>query len=175
MDAPLDEQYLSWIYEKVASVKLTSRSRTYWSLFRFLYTREFVWLVPNDDNRVEDGRELRYEFLDDAGITHVDKRWMDLGCSVLEMIFAVSRIAAFEDDRDPKQWFWEIIKNLGLERQTDIRFNESYTGDVVETLIWRNYEPSGRGGMFPLQGRGYPDQREVEIWYQLSAYLLERE
>lgn len=63
MDGPLDEQYLKWLYRQVASSKYRNPARTYWSLLRQLYTTEFVWTVPNDDNRVEDGRDLRYEFL----------------------------------------------------------------------------------------------------------------
>jgi hypothetical protein len=39
-------------------------------------------------------------------------------------------------------------------------------------VIWRTYDRRGHGGLFPLQ-RSNRDQRRVEIWYQLSEYLLQ--
>ena len=79
-----DDAYLGWLYSQVASVHLKNPSRTYWSLFRCLYTTEFVWFVPNDDNRVEDGRALRYQFIEETG-TEVDPEWLHLGCSMIDL------------------------------------------------------------------------------------------
>jgi len=62
MNEPLDDLYLTWLYSQIGSIKLKQPSRTYWSLFRQLYTKEFVWIIPNDDNRIEDGRDLRFKF-----------------------------------------------------------------------------------------------------------------
>ena len=46
--------------------------------------------------------------------------------------------------------------------------------EVLDAVIFRNYEYDGRGGLFPLR---YPDrdQRDEELWSQLNAYLLEQE
>ena len=38
--------------------------------------------------------------------------------------------------------------------------------------VERRYKRSGEGGLFPLKNAA-KDQRKVEIWYQLSSYLLE--
>lgn len=175
MDTPLDEQYLTWLYARIGSVRETRKSRTYWSLLRLLFCKEFVWLIPNDDNRVEDGRDLRYEFLDDAGLSgNVDPSWMGMGCSVLELLFGVAENLTFEADRSIRIWFWELMNNLGLSGFTDKEFDEERVTDIVDNLIWRTYNPDGRGGLFPLK---HPpaDQRNVEIWYQLCAYILERD
>lgn len=174
MDEPLDEQYLVWLYSKVASIRVTNPRRTYWALFRQLFTREFVWLVPNDDNRVEDGLDLRTEFLADKRISNPDDHWMTQGCSVLEMLIALSRRLSFEDGETDRNWFWHLLDNLGLGNQSDNKHDPEFTEEVVERLIWRNYEPNGQGGLFPLKG-ACPDQRNIEIWYQLCAYILERE
>lgn len=176
MNEPLDERYLIWLYQQIGSVKLKNRARTHWTLARALFTKEFVWLIPNDDNRLEDGRDLRWEFAADCEIT-VDPEWMGLGCSMLEMLIGLSRRFAFEIDREPRECFWRMIDNLGLAHLTDARTNEHTIEEIHEVLdrvIWRTYEPSGRGGLFPLR-HPESDQTLVEIWYQLSAYILERE
>lgn len=172
MDQPLDEQYLTWLYARIGSVRETRKTRTHWSLLKLLYTKEFVWLIPNDDNRVEDGRDLRYEFLDEMRLTHVDPNWMGMGCSVLEMIMGVAVAMAFEDDRTPHYWFWGLMNNLGLSGYNDKEFNADAVDDIVDNLIWRTYAADGTGGMFPLK-HSSQDQRYVEIWYQLQAYLIE--
>lgn len=175
MNEPLDELYLTWLYEHVAPVKLKTPSRTYWNLLRLLFKTEFVWWVPNDDNRVEDGRDLRDEFLADQGIDVEDEDWLDLGCSMLEMLIGLSRRLAFEAEGEPRIWFWEMIDNLGLYGYNDAApFNKDTVQEIVDQVIWRTYRRDGFGGLFPLQ-RATRDQREVEIWYQLNAYLLERD
>lgn len=173
MDAPLDEQYLTWLYARIGVIEETRKSKTYWSLARLLYTTEFVWLVPNDDNRVEDGRDLRYEFLDETGLSgNIDPNWMGMGCSVLEMLMGLSQALAFEDDRTAHRWFWELLTNVGLSGYNDRAFNERAVEEIVSNLIWRNYKPNGEGGLFPLK-HPREDQRRVELWYQAQAYLIE--
>lgn len=173
MAEPLDELYLRWLYSQVGNVKLKDPRRTHWSLMRLLYKKEFVWLIPNDDNRLEDGRDLRMEFIHEFEITDVDPDWMTIGCSMLEMLIGLSRRLNFEeDDNTVADWFWELIVNLGMQ-DIDADFDRKGThGDTLDRVIWRTYKPSGRGGLFPLK-HPEEDQRDVEIWYQLSAYLLE--
>lgn len=177
MDNPLDRLYLKWLYSKISSVRLRDPSRTYWNLFRQLYTKEFVWIIPNDDNRAEDGKDLRYEFLEEQGVEEVDPDWIRLGCSMLELLIALSRRLSFEDDGEPREWFWQMLTNLGLNEFNDANYNEQAQQEIdqaLDTVIWRTYSPDGFGGLFPLK-TPERDQREVEIWYQLGAYLLEHE
>lgn len=166
-----DDAYLRWLYRQVAQVRLRNPSRTYWSLLRQLYTTEFVWFIPNDDNRVMDGRELRYEFIEEEGITYVNDEWLDLGCSMLEMLIALSRRLSFDAEGQPRAWFWHLLKNIELDHLTDEQpYSEKEVDDVLETVIWRNYQANGHGGLFPLKN-AKRDQTKVEIWYQLAAYL----
>jgi hypothetical protein len=178
----LEEQYFVWLYSQIGSVKNRNRARSHWSLARQLHQTEFVWLVPNDDNRVEDGRNLRYRFLaENDGVANelepADQNWLSLGCSMFEMLIALSHRVAFEVDGDPKAWFWHLIETLDLEQYSDRFYDElarQRIDEAINTVIWRRYSPDGRGGLFPLNNASQ-DQREVEIWYQLSAYLLELE
>lgn len=177
--APLDELYFVWLYSQVGSVEIRDPSRTYWSIIKRLYTKEFVWFVPNDDNRSEDGKDLRREFLREERPILVRQagknEWLRMGCSVLEMMVGLSRRLAFEADREPRDWFWEMLDNLKLSSYRDSdRIPEDRVDEILDRLIFRTYRSDGVGGLFPLDDP-HEDQREVEIWYQLSAYLLERE
>lgn len=176
MSASLDERYFDWLYSQVCSVRVTNPSKTYRNLFHILYTKEYVWLVPNDDNRMEDGRDLRYEFLEHEGIdpSERDKLWLDLDCSMLEFLIALARRLEFITERPQHIWFWELLENLQLEIYNDrVDIPLDLVDKTLERVIWRTYDYNGGGGLFPLV---YPeeDQRRVEIWYQISDYLLER-
>jgi hypothetical protein len=170
----LDELYLTWLYGQVASVEETDLSQTYWRLAKLCYKKEFVWHIPHDDNRGEDGKDLRYEFYGDKQLEGVDHGWMHMGCSMLELFIGVARRFAFEANKKPGECFWEMMANCRLDQFAD---NESYPDEMVdellEKLIWRTYRADGFGGLFPLE-HPEKDQRRVDIWYQMQAYLLER-
>lgn len=174
-EPPLDELYFKWLYSKTGSLKLKNPSQTYWSILRLLYRKAFIWIEPNDDNRMEDGSDLRYDFIDEEGIEKVDIEWMSLGCSILELLIGLSRRLSFEADGSPRDWFWQLMDNLGLDKYNDkITIPEDEVEEILDHLIWRTYEPDGIGGLFPLK---WPkrDQRDVEIWYQMSSYIMEQE
>lgn len=174
MTGRLDDLYFDWLYKQVALTKSSNPSKNYWNLARQLFTTEFVWFVPNDDNRVEDGRCLRYEFIEDLELEDVDPDWMDVGCSMFEMLIGLSRRLSFQANGQPRDWFWHLIDNLRLRNYNDrVSFDSGNVKEVLDTVIWRTYEENGYGGLFPLACPD-EDQRDVEIWYQLNAYLLER-
>lgn len=174
MTGPLDELYFVWLYSQVADPAVKDPSMSYWRLLKELFDKEFVWVVPNDDNRLEDGKDLRKEFLDDQDLA-ADPDWIELGCSVLELVVGLSRKLAFEADGEPHYWFWQMMDNLGIGEFNDQeRLPKRIIDDVLEQVIWRTYGPDGSGGIFPLREPN-KDQRKVELWYQMSAYILELE
>lgn len=174
MDAPLDEQYLTWLYSKVAPVKTRALARRYWRVLKLMYTKEFVWIIVGDDNRVEDGRDLRYRFLEERELHEVDPNWMGLGCSMLELLLGLAERLWFQADGEPDMWFWELMRNLGLDKYNDgAEFSDVEVEDILDRLIFRTYHKNGVGGLFPLRHSDV-DQTEVELWYQLNAYILER-
>lgn len=135
-----------------------------------MHEKQFTWTVPHDDNRVADARQLRHEF---SGADRMDPEVV----SVLEVVVALSRRLSFDDDGPADKWAWELIRNLGLHRRRFLdplstrQINE--ISDILDCLIWRRYEPSGLGGFFPL-AHADRDQRKVEVWYQMAAYLEEQ-
>jgi hypothetical protein len=176
MAGTVDDQYFEWLYSQVGAVRNRNPKQSRWNLLRQLFVKEFVWLIANDDNRVEDGRDLRDEFLASAeGIDDPSREWMELGCSMLEMLIALGRRVAFETEESPVDWFWKLIDNMGLLTYTDDKYNNriaQHVDEVCDRVIYRNYAPDGSGGLFPLH-EVHGDQRKVELWYQMSAYLLE--
>lgn len=174
MTERLDEEYVSWLYHQVANPYLKNPRKTFWSLFQQLYNIEFDWSVPNDGNRVEDGRQLRCEFLDDADIPGGDGWAADPGCSFLEMLIALSRRLSEEDEGEPAEWFWHLMANIQLNECNDAsRYDEGKVDGLVQTVVDRTYNYNGHGGLFPLRN-AHEDQRNVELWYQMNAYLLEQ-
>ena len=172
---PLDERYFSWLYNKVASVGERRPSKTYWSLFFVLYTTPFEWFVPNDHNRAADGTNLRLEYLNDEDANEL---WISEDCSMFEMLIGLARRINFVIQEPTDDCFWLLLRNLGIGKDlTDDVFtevDEEIVLDIVRTVIERTYDYDGTGGLFPLRNPSR-DQRGVEIWYQMSAYLLEND
>lgn len=172
----IGERYLRWLYSQVASVKTRVRARTHWKLFRQLHDTIFVAIVSNDENRIADARDLRYEYLDGSENEQLDLDWVTSPCSMLELLIILSRAAAFEMDDRVDAWFWHFVDTLELEQFNDREYDDHAQEVIAATLdrvIWRTYKSNGQGGLFPLR-RSNEDQRDVELWYQLNAYLLEQ-
>lgn len=173
-EGTLDARYLDWLYEQVSPSQTNNPALSLWKLCEQLFRKRFEDFQPNDGNRVEDGKLLREEFIEQTG-AEGDRNWMEIDCSVLEMMIALSRRCEFESIHDAYFWFWRMIQNLGLREYTDDRYDrevEYIVNDALETMIHRTYRRDGVGGLFPL-ARPDRDQRKVEIWYQMSAYILE--
>ena len=173
----MDLEYFEWMFDLVCSGRY-AKGISYKKLLTYLHNTEFIYSIPNDNNRAEDGIDLRRRFvyecyLDDC---FTDPR-TELGgpCTILEMMIALSINAEIIMD-DPRignrtgQWFWKMITNLGLGSMNDDHFDIHYVEDVVDTFLNREYEPDGRGGLFVIRRCDY-DLRDIEIWVQLGWYL----
>lgn len=174
-EGTLDDRYFAWLYSKVAASRNRNPARSFWELCLLMYKFPFTWFVPNDDNRVEDGRDLRFEFMSDKHAER-DESWISLECSVFEMLVALSRKLSFQTEEPAMEWFWRMVQNLGLRGYTDEVYrhdlHEEHINFVLDRLVSRTYESNGEGGLFPLR-HSEQDQREIEIWYQMAAYLIE--
>lgn len=176
-EEPIESAYFNWLCAKVMKGSERTPSQTFWKLLAELQNNEFVWKEPMDENRAEDGLDLRREFVDTArdslgGYYTSDPSWAHIGCSILEMLIAFSRRASFVTERSSRDWFWEMLRNLGLDHLSDANFNGYNVTDILERFVWRTYDYNGNGGLFPLHEPG-EDQRVVEVWYQFCEYLVE--
>ena len=151
----------------------------YWTMMGFLFNREFTWSISNDDNRAADGLALRERFVEESAfMEEVD---ISGPCSVLEMMVALAERMDMDIMYDPElgdrsaEWFWVMVTNLGLDRYDDGSL-DSKTGEeidhILDVLVGRTYFMNGTGGLFPLKNPVF-NQRRVEIWYQMNAYIIE--
>lgn len=170
----LDDRYLGWLYSRVGAARNRNPARSHWNLLNQLYRKPYSWTILNDSNRARDGVDLREEFLQEFEIDR-DELWLELDCSFLEMLMALSERASFLDDGSALGWFWKLMENIELDKYTDEVYNDHIAEEVEQALdrvIQRTYSRDGTGGLFPLR-YAKTDQRRVELWYQLNAYLLE--
>lgn len=183
---PLSEDYLRWLGPQIRGEDDGHPGRTYDGLLAIMHEKEFVWLIPNDDNRVADGLDLRVEFCHEYGISTEEAEsflWKnppeeppDPPCSFIEVLIGLSRRLSFTAGGSARGWAWILMNNLVLHRITDPvgRGKAQRAHDILDTCIWRSYSHDGVGGFFPLE-RLREDQCKVEIWYQMAAYLDENE
>lgn len=172
MDEPIENLYFNWLYSQVSDIAESRPSHRYFKLLNQLHGIEFVWSIIGDDNRMQDGRDLRTEFLH-ANFLPNDGSLASEGCSVLEMLIAFSRRASFITDESLHDWFWAMLHNLGLEEVHDASpVNTKAIDEIINTFVWRTYTSKGAGGLFPLH-ETQKNQRKVEIWYQFNEYLCE--
>jgi hypothetical protein len=148
-----------------------------------LFEKEFYWSVPNDDNRAEDGKELRKLYCGREYTSFV-ARALEGPCSVLEMLIALAEriedmLATQRGPNRTKKWFWEMIHNLGLREIFDddspelIYTKRRDNQRALDIFLRREYLPNGKGGLFPHTSLG-TDARKVEIWYQMQSYYAEK-
>jgi hypothetical protein len=143
------------------------------------WTTIYEYHIPYDDNRAEDGLKLRERFELESSL-----KLPDLGeCRMLEFLIALAiRLnEAVYDCDNPDQvryWFWQLLTNLQIEAYSDDwPFGFDTVGFYIEQVFTRLNERlyasnGGAGGLFPLE-EPMADQRHVEVWYQMMAYLGE--
>lgn len=169
--------YFEWICQLICDEYPFKRA-SYARLLQFLYDAAFTYTLPMDENRAEDGIDLRYRFgyenfyKRDEVLKYLDNR----PCSILEMMAALAIRCEEHIMDDPDignrtgKWFWEMLVSLGLEDMDDLRFDESRTRNIISRFLRRKYRQDGKGGLFTVGNCSY-DMRAVEIWYQMCWYL----
>lgn len=132
-----------------------------------------------DGNRAADGADLRLRFAyeHNRSISVADLySEAELPCSIFEMMVALA-VRCEEHIMDDEsfgdrtgKWFWQMIISLGLLSYDDSRFDERIVDNVITIFLKREYELTGRGGLFTVESPRH-DMRTVEIWTQLMYYL----
>lgn len=147
-----------------------------------LYRTDFRWSIHNDDNRISDAIELRYNYQEDCSVEEKELlELLNVPCSVIEVICGLA-IRMDETLRDPEgahvnRWFWELIDNLGLIDYTDEAYEKGVWSQedvmkILDIFMDRTYDELGRGGLFPRKFCD-KDQRITELFSQMNGYLNE--
>lgn len=167
--------YFDWMYDLVCGDRF-AEDISYRKLLKHLNDTEFIYFLSMDSNRAADGTDLRYRYLYETGNNDGFRKQKDKPCSVLEMMVALA-IRCEETIMDnpaigdrTREWFWGMIRSLGLNAMRDDRYDCDYVEEVLTNFLYRKYSPDGRGGLFVIPNCDR-DLRKVEIWVQLLWYL----
>lgn len=170
--------YFHWLYNWMSGERY-HYNISFKRLLMQMHDTEFVYTIRNDQNRAEDGVNLRYRFAKSGTIDEpVDYILECLArpCSVLEMIVALANRCEEDYMDDPAygdrtaQWFWGMISNLKLGNMLDAWYDKDYVEYTLQKFLHRDYAPDGTGGLFRV--RGYKgDMRKIEIWHQMCYFL----
>ena len=160
--------YFKWLCCRVSDPQGDPRYdlTNYSKLLYKLFTTPFFAFVEHDENRASDGVSLRYRYSPEFKSNYISP------CSMLEMMIALcDRIDAIVDcpiyNSRMYVWFWMMLDNSGLDGMNDILYDEGYVHKVLYRIIYRQYEPNGKGGLFYVpNARG--DFRQIELWYQMQ-------
>ena len=174
----VQDDYFAWLYDLACGNRYAPEI-SFRKLLSYLHSVDYIWQIPLDENRAEDGISLRYRFArlqvhEDLVNAVAD---MLVGpCSVLEMMVALA-LRCEEDIMDDtaygdrtRHWFWNMVVSLGLGSMTDDRFDKRAADEIVKTFLYRKYEPNGKGGLFTIK-RCQDELRGVELYTQLCWYL----
>ena len=174
----LEKRYFDWLVHKANG---TSDRMVHWKLLTYLYNRSFkVYILPMDQNRSEDGIDLRYSGF--GYECHVDQheieRYLDRrDCSMLEMmvslaIKAENIVGDSELGDRTSLWFWWMVESLGLLGYDDMHYDEAAVEFAIDCFLNHDYKPNGKGGLFTVKNPPH-DMRNAEIWNQMCWFLSE--
>lgn len=164
-------EYFKWLMDKIEYWK--DSHRYYDNLMEYLFFSPFVCSISNDENRKEDGLQLRDDFVFESGKNLEN----ELDCSILEVLVALSIRCDRNVIGDPEiikesKLFWIMLDNLGLTVYDDDRFDVDIVKNIVDNWMFRRFETDGFGSVFPLKYPGR-NQKTLEIWFQMQDYLAE--
>lgn len=176
----IKDEYFQWLCWMVGTER---DGNSYHLLLKALHSHQFAWFVPNDDNRAAEGNALRDRFYRHELIpfSFNSNDFADCECTMLELILglALRCYSTLEDSPDNiliSEWFWKLLANVGLYDYSDEYYHNmgvsDFVGVIMDKITNRTYHSSGKGGLFPLK-KSKKDQRKVELWYQMSEYLVE--
>lgn len=166
------DDYFDWlVYNTNKGIRKSKRS--FKGLLSFLHMTKFVHILENDENRVDDGKSLRWYYVCDGGDEAI-MNW-EADCTVLEMLIALSmKIESIMDNPDEEhiasQWFWKMLDNLNISHMSDKNFDVAYVRSKIEKFLSRKYDFDGHGNIFIIEDSD-EDLRYVDIWTQTCWYL----
>lgn len=172
----IEDRYMDWLRQQAVG-----QDRSYDSLLDFLYSKPYRYTLRMDENRAEDGIELRYIFGSENDIEYEDiLSGLDSGrdCSMLEMMVALARrcenqiMVDMEEGAQPERWFRVMLTNLGLISQTNDNFDERKAAYITDRFLAHQYSYHGDGSLFSVCNPRH-DMRVTDLWYQAMWYLTE--
>lgn len=176
------EDYFNWLYDETELPKEGENS--YILLCSELYGREFkIHGVDDDLNRIEDGIEWRYSFIEEFDLDPFVVSEAIGPVNFLEVLMGITDRLAFMSEGSyhiytEAGWLMELFRNTGLYYYSDIIFHEheksvDEISKILDKIERRTYSHNGVGGLFPLI-ESRVDMRRATLWEQMHTYLIDR-
>lgn len=171
------ERYGEWLVEHL----LGFTRKRYDCLMNRLQFTPFVYSIDHDRNRAVDGIFLREDYIDvylgGEGDICPPVEWKPDQASVLEVLVALAfriddEYIGNPADPKPELIFWEMCCNLDLQKFMNRYYDPLAVDFRLNVWMMRAFEYGGQGSIFPLK-HPRQDQRTIEIWSQMQAYLTE--
>ena len=168
------DDYLQYLIWRGGLQKMTKFGR----LFEILHHINFECVLERDENREDDGVELREEYsVPDCFDAEQEEAFYAQKCSVLEMLIALSirvddEFIGDPAEEHPEDFFMEMIENLGLDKFNGNRYRDDDVIKIIQRWMDRKFNKNGHGSPFPMK-YDRRDQRKLEIWDQMNAYISE--
>lgn len=143
-------------------------------LLQYLHNKEYVWDIWTDENRAEDGLNLRCRF--EKETDYLDYSPLEKPCSVLEMMVAFAeRIDKDVTDEEygTPYWFWIMIENLGLKDCTDDVFDAKKVNSVLDNWLNSLTKNDLKSGIFPGKSGKKPES-DTDEWFRMQKWIAER-
>lgn len=180
MKNQIRNDYANWLIS--LAYKWCCNYGSFKKLMEYLYFHDFTSLYANDGNRIQDGIEMRFRFIeacDNPDYTYHDVyKYLTHNCNILEVMIALARRCEDHIMGDPDAgdqsgvWFWGMIRNMHLDHMTDENYSEMEVEQRVNDMLSHNYKKNGDGGLFSVRNPNI-DMRQAEIWYQMNWHLGE--
>lgn len=178
----IKSRYYEWMYS-VAVPK--SMGPHYHALMQRLNRTMYWYIKALDQNRATDGVMLRYKFVQlglkksvDRAFDIVSRVFGEDPPSVLEVLVALAircetSIMSNGETNRTAEWFWNMIVSLDLHNMDNRGFDEAYVNMCVNGWLLELYNTDGSGGLFTLTNPKDIDMRQLDIWKQMNAWLIE--
>lgn len=151
-------------------------------LARILFDTPFRVVNDRDTNREDDGLYLRIEYMDASPVDKDYSTLLKSRANMLEVLGALATHMSFtRAGWTEAYWFWRLLCNGDVDWISDeLLAMEPELELVVRSWLKRindrTYQRNGSGGLFPIRNfhnaDELPDQRTVELWYQMSQWLI---
>jgi hypothetical protein len=175
LDFDIKQEYFNHLVDMVVDKRHPKVD--YIPLLDLLHSLKFEWSIDMDENRASDGAFLRDKWLDSEGLYSYKYEFEDEKVSVLEVLIGIAerfeyQVGNIMDGDHISERFWEILRNLDVEKYSAGNYKPLNIKEKVRNWMLRRYKRDGSGSIFPVK-KCEKDMREMQIWDQMSFYIME--
>lgn len=145
----------------------------YSCLMKTLFSIDFYSDFPIDMNLVAKVKDFRWEI----GYVGTDNVSVFEVLVMLAMDIERNIMHRTEAGNRTSEWFWSMMRSLGLEYFDDEDFDDmcaDATYEAIDILLDREYHSDGSGGGLFQVDEPDGDMRNVAIWTQACWWLREK-